>query len=255
VDLGLSGKVAWVTGSAYGVGRAIAVRLASEGARVAVHYLRSEAEAQETVRAVRAVGAKCCLVRCDITDQAAAADAHRQILSELGAVDVLVNNAAAVMPKRFLESGWQDWEPQLRVSVLGTMGVTRLVLEGMVERGWGRVITITGDSGRVGESRLTAVAAARAAEIGFTKSLPREVGRHNVTVNAIALGLVQTPGSERHTAPGLMEKNLDRILGLYPMRRLGRPEDCAPLVALLASPLGGYITGQTISVSGGYTTV
>jgi NAD(P)-dependent dehydrogenase (short-subunit alcohol dehydrogenase family) len=254
VDLGIAERVAWVTGSAYGIGRAIALQLASEGAKVAVHYRSSADDARETLRDVQAAGSKGCLVSCDLTDVAATTEAHRNIEETLGPIDILINNAGEGASSRFETSSWTDWEPQLLSFVLGTMQASRLVVSGMQSRRWGRVITIVGDSGRVGESRLVATSAARAGQIGFTKALAKELGRDNITANAIALGLIPTKGSERYMGPAALAKNLDRITSLYPMRRLGSPEDVAPLVAFLASPLAGYITGQTISVSGGYTT-
>jgi 2-hydroxycyclohexanecarboxyl-CoA dehydrogenase len=255
MDLELSGKVALVTGGAYGVGRTIALRLAQEGAAVAVHCHTSRQTAEETAAAVRAHGVPAALVNADFARREEIDEAVAEVTSALGPVDILVNNAAYVQRRRFTESSWDDWEAQAQVTAFGAMECTRAVLPSMTERQGGRVINITGDSGKLGESGLVATSAIRASVIGFTRALAREVGRFGVTVNGVSLGLIRTEGSERHMTQEWLEKNLDRILAQYPMKRLGTPDDVAPLVALLASPLGGYITGQVISVSGGYSTV
>jgi NAD(P)-dependent dehydrogenase (short-subunit alcohol dehydrogenase family) len=255
MDLELSGKVALVTGAAYGIGRAIALRLAQEGASVAVHCHTSRDQAEQTAARVREHGVPATVVHADFARREEIDAAVERVTHDLGPVDVLVNNAAFVQRKRFPETSWDDWEAQAQVTAFGAMECTRAVLPSMTERGQGRVINITGESGKVGESGLVATSAIRASVIGFTRALAKEVGRFGVTVNGVSLGLIKTEGSERHMTPEWLEKNLDRILAQYPVRRLGTPEDVAPLVALLASPLGGYITGQVISVSGGYSTV
>lgn len=255
MDLELSGKVALVTGGAYGVGRAIALRLAEEGASVALHCNTSRERAEQTAASVRERGVPATVVHADFARREEIDAAVDRVARDLGPVDVLVNNAAFVQRGRFPESSWDDWEAQTQVTAFGAMECTRAVLPSMTARRQGRVINITGDSGKVGESGLVATSAIRASVIGFTRALAKEVGRFGVTVNGVSLGLIRTEGSERHMTAEWLEKNLDRILAQYPMKRLGTPEDVAPLVALLASPLGGYITGQVISVSGGYSTV
>ena len=255
MDLELSGKVVLVTGAAYGIGRAIALRLAQEAASIAVHCHTSRDQAEQTAARAREHGVPATVVHADFARREEIDAAVEQVTRELGPVDVLVNNAAFVQRKRFPESTWDDWEAQAQVTAFGAMECARAVLPSMAERGQGRVINITGDSGKVGESGLVATSAIRASVIGFTRALAKEVGRFGVTVNGVSLGLIRTEGSERHMSAEWLEKNLDRILAQYPLKRLGTPEDVAPLVALLASPLGGYITGQVISVSGGYSTV
>ena len=255
MDLELSGKVVLVTGAAYGIGRAIALRLAQEGASIAVHCHTSRDQAEQTAARAREHGVPATVVHADFARREEIDAAVEQVTRELGPVDVLVNNAAFVQRQRFPESTWDGWEAQAQVTAFGAMECARAVLPSMAERGQGRVINITGDSGKVGESGLVATSAIRASVIGFTRALAKEVGRFGVTVNGVSLGLIRTEGSERHMSAEWLEKNLDRILAQYPLKRLGTPEDVAPLVALLASPLGGYITGQVISVSGGYSTV
>jgi NAD(P)-dependent dehydrogenase (short-subunit alcohol dehydrogenase family) len=251
MNLGLAGKVALVTGGARDVGREISLTLAREGAAVAVNYLHSKADAESLVAEIVKLGGRAASYQADVADYAAMAGVVERIVSDLGRLDVVVNNAGYVESKLFLESKPDEWRRQVDVCLYGVYNTCHAAAPRLAAGKAGRVISIVGDSARVGQPRLGVSAGARGAVLSLTRTLAKELGRLDITVNALALGWVETS----HTDPEWLAKNRDRILAFYPIRRLGRPEDVAPLVAFLASDLAGWITGQTISVSGGYSTV
>jgi 2-hydroxycyclohexanecarboxyl-CoA dehydrogenase len=250
MDLGLGGKVALVTGAGRGVGREIALSLAREGAHVAVNYMKSKAGADEVVAECRRLGQKAEPYGVDVADYGAAKAMVERVIADFGGLDILVNNAGHSKMQLFAESGPEDWKPQIGVCLYGVIHCSHAALPYFTARKAGRIVNIVGDSGRVGEARLAVTAAARAGAIALTKSLAREMGRFNITVNAVALGLVET----EHMDPAWLQANKEKILRLYPLRRLGQPRDVAPIVVLLASDGASWITGQVISVSGGYAT-
>lgn len=252
MDLGLSGKTALVTGGGKGVGRAIGLAFAAEGANVVFHHHTSSDGANSATDEAHALGVRAAAVQADIREQDQVEALVAQGTDEVGPIDVLVNNAAFTAPGAFLDMDPADWAPQLDVTVLGTMRVTQAVLRAMVGRGeGGTVVNLMGDSGRVGESKLTAVATTRAATMGFTKSIAKEFARNDIRSNCVALGLVQTESLEEHTGSSDADR-MARILKMYPLGRLGRPDDVPPMVMLLASPLTGWMTGQIVSLNGGY---
>lgn len=250
MDLGLSGKVALVTGAGQGIGRVIGLYLAQEGARVAFHYHGSKAGAESAISEGGKEG-KAMTVGYDLRDLTHLGELVATVEESLGPIDILVNNAAWTQSLPFLESTSADYLREFEVTVFATMALSREVLKGMVERKCsGSVITIAGDAGRIGESRLAVTAAARAAEMAFAKSIAKEFGRYRIRSNVVSLGLVEKPDSPLH----FDETQLDRLIRMYPLRRLGQVDDIAPLVALLASDLSAWITGQVISINGGYAT-
>ena len=250
MDLGLKGKVALVTGAGRGIGREIALTFAREGAHVAVNYLKSRGGADEVVAECRKAGVKAQAYGADVTDYKAAKDMVERVIADFGGLDILVNNAGYSKSQLFAQSGPDDWKAQIDVCLYGVINCSHAVLPHFTERKSGRIINIIGDSGRLGEARLAVTAAARAGVMGLTKSLAKEMGRFNITVNALALGLIETD----HTDKAWLEANKEKILGFYPLRRLGQPGDVAPAVAFVASNGASWITGQTISISGGYAT-
>ncbi len=250
MDLGLRGKVALVTGAGRGVGREIALVLAREGAHMAVNYFRSQRGADEVVAECRKMGVKAQAYGADVSDYKTAKELVERVIADFGGLDILVNNAGYSKMQLFAQSGLEDWKPQIDVCLYGVINCSHAVLPHFSEHKGGRIINIIGDSGRVGEARLAVTAAARAGVMGLTKSLAKEMGRFNITVNALALGLIETD----HTDKAWLEANKEKILGFYPLRRLGQPEDVAPAVAFLASDGASWITGQTLSISGGYAT-
>jgi 3-oxoacyl-[acyl-carrier protein] reductase len=246
--------VALVTGAGQGLGREIGLALAAEGAHVAFHHRTSKPGAQQAAERAHALGVNAIAVGADLRSDEEVAAMVERVEAELGPVDVLVNNAAAGTRQPFLESTPEDWAPQVDVIVTGTIRVTHAVTRRMAARGGGAVVSLMGDSGRVGESGLTVLAATRASTMALTKSLARELARHGIRANCVSIALVRTDNLAAH-AGGEDDERMRRILAQYPLRRLGRPEDVTPMVLLLASPLSGWITGQVISVNGGYAMV
>jgi len=246
--------VVLVTGAGQGLGREIGLAFATEGAHVAFHHRTSAQGAAGAADEARALGVRAMTVAADLRSDAEVAAMVDAVEAELGPVDVLVNNAAAGTRQPFLESTSEDWAPQVDVIVTGTIRVTQAVTRRMAARGGGAVVSLMGDSGRVGESGLTVLAATRASTMALTKSLARELARHGIRANCVSIALVRTDNLAAH-AGGEDEERMRRILAQYPLRRLGRPEDVTPMVLLLASPLSGWITGQVISVNGGYAMV
>lgn len=242
----LAGHVALVTGAGQGVGREVALELARSGAAVAVNDL-SEERAADTVAEVADNGGTALAAVGDVTDEASVAEFVKRA-SELGTIDVLINNAgipAGGMSRvAFLDSVPELWRRFVDINLYGVAYVTHAVLRGMIEHGWGRVITITSDSARMGDPYIAMYAASKAGGAALTRSLAAEVGQHGITCNSLSLGTIQSPQMDGDTAAKLSRS--------YPVGRLGQPADVAAAVAFLASGCSGWITGQTIPVNGGY---
>jgi NAD(P)-dependent dehydrogenase (short-subunit alcohol dehydrogenase family) len=243
----LTGRVALVTGAGRNVGAGIARTLAACGAVVAVNDLiaaRAEASAAEVV----AAGGQAVAVAADVTDPDAVAAMITRITSDAGPVDILVNNAGVpsegAPAVRFRQMSTDDWDRFLRLNLYAVLVCTRAVLDGMCDRGWGRVITISSEAGRAGmPPGLSLYAAAKAGAVGFSRVLAREVGTNGVTVNCVSLGTIDN-------APILREE----VRRATPMRRFGTPADVGAAVAYLASEGAGWVTGQTLPVNGGFFT-
>lgn len=251
MELNLNGRVALVTGGGRDVGREIALQLAAEGAAVAVNYNRSRDEADAVVRDIESAGGKAKAYGADIADFDAVNAMVEAVVADFGKLDILVNNAGFVKVQKFLESGPDDWKPQIDTCLYGAIHCCRAAAPHMVAGKWGRIVNLIGDSSRIGEANISMAAATRAGTTALGKSLAKELGRDGVTVNTISLGLVQTS----HSDAAFLEKNMDRIVRNYPLRRIGAPDDVAPMAAFLASDAAGWITGQTISVNGGFSMV
>jgi 2-hydroxycyclohexanecarboxyl-CoA dehydrogenase len=244
---GLDGRVALVTGAASGIGRAVALRLGDEGCRVAAVDLNLEgarataAELRDRGRALQADVAHLSAVR------AAVAAAER----DLGPVEVLVSCAGWDVVQPFVESSEETWDRVIAVNLRGTIACTRAVLDGMIERNGGAIVNISSDAGRVGSSGEVVYSGAKAGIIGFSKAVAREVARHGVRVNVVCPGPTDTPmmDATRQANPRLG----DSLVRAIPFRRLARPEEIAAAVAFFASEEAAFVTGQTLSVSGGLT--
>ncbi len=251
MDLGIEGKVALVTGAARDVGREIALTLAAEGAAVAVNYNSSGDEAAAVVEEITAAGGRARAYQANVGDRAAVETMVGRIVEEMGPIDILVNNAGFVKPKAFVKTTPEDWKSQIDVGLYGVIHCCYALGPRMIARGTGRIVNITGDSARVGEKYLSITASSRGGVLSLTKSLAREFGSAGITVNAIAFGLVETT----HTDKDWLAKNRERIERQYPLGRIGRPDDIAPMVAFMASSRAGWITGQILSINGGYSMV
>jgi 2-hydroxycyclohexanecarboxyl-CoA dehydrogenase len=247
----MSERVALVTGGARGIGRAICLALAADGRSVAVADVRVS-EAAETAAAVEALGRRGAAVELDVTDGNSVRDGVRAAETALGPVEIVVNNAGWDEHHPFLETDEDFWDRVIEINFKGCLRVTKQVLPGMVERGFGRVVNIGSDAGRVGSSLEAVYSGAKGGVIAFTKTVAREVARSGVTANAVCPGPTRTPMLEGMTEAG-GERLVESLIRAVPMRRLGEPEDVAAAVAFLASERAGFITGQTLSVSGGLT--
>ncbi len=248
MDLGLEGKVAVVTGAARDVGRDIALALAAEGAKIAVNYRGSEQAANEVVETIKSNGGEAIAYQGDVADYQSVQSMTDKIISDFGQIDVLVNNAGLVTPKLFLETSPDEWHQQIGVGLYGVIHCCHAMAPHMVANNGGRIISLAGDSARIGESRLSITAASRGGVLTLTKSLAREFGRSNITVNAIALGLIETAHSDK----AWLDKYRDRIVKQYPLGRIGEPEDIGPMITFLASEKASWITGQVMSINGGF---
>jgi 2-hydroxycyclohexanecarboxyl-CoA dehydrogenase len=246
-------RVALVTGAASGIGRAIALALAEDGCAVAVADLQEDAGG-EVAREAQAAGAQALAVRIDVTDEASVATAVEQATEALGPIAVLVNCAGWDELRPFLETDQAFWRKVIAINYEGCLRVTHAVLGGMAERGYGRIVSIASDAARVGSSGEAVYAGAKAGVVAFSKTIAREHARDGVTANVVCPGPTETPLLQgmAEQAPD-SERLITALSRAVPMRRLGQPQDAAAAVAFLASERAGYITGQTLSVSGGLT--
>jgi 3-oxoacyl-[acyl-carrier protein] reductase len=244
VTIDLEGRRALVTGAGRGIGRAIAHTLASAGATVAVNDI-VPAQVDTVVEEIVTAGGKATSLPFDVTDWAEVA----RVVEGYGDVDVLVNNAGNAGAEGFgaltdfAESDPAEWGRYFAVNLFGTMHCTRAALPSMIANRGGRVVTIVSDAGRFGDAKLAPYAAAKAGAAGFCRSVAREAGRHGITVNCVSLGTIESPVTAGAQAD---------YRG-YVVRRAGKPEEVAGLVAYLASPMAAWITGQTYALNGGYT--
>jgi 2-hydroxycyclohexanecarboxyl-CoA dehydrogenase len=244
---GLRGKVALVTGAGGGIGAEIAAELAEAGAAIAA-LDRDGAAAAATAESLTADGAQAIALTVDITDSKAVNAAFEKARTALGPIDVLVNCAGFDKIEPFLENTEDDWDRIIAINLKGPIIVTRAALDQMIEHGGGRIVNIASDAGRVGSSGEAVYSAAKGGIIAFTKTLAREMVRHQINVNCVCPGPTDTP------LLGTMDDRLrDALEKAIPMRRIAQPHDIAPVVVFLASDGARYMTGQTVSVSGGLT--
>jgi 2-hydroxycyclohexanecarboxyl-CoA dehydrogenase len=250
----LKGKTALVTGGARGIGRAIALGLAREGAEVAVLDILAD-HAEAVRREIEALGVKGLALGCDLTRRAEVNRAVDEALAQLGQLDIVVNNAGWDKLEPFLESEEATWDKILAVNFKSILYICKAALPRMVERGGGgRVINIASDAGRVGSMGEAVYAGTKGAIIAFSKTLAREMARHRITVNVVCPGLTETPLLQgiRDQSPK-SAKVIEAVTRAIPLGRVGQPEDIAGAVVYLASPAADFVTGQTLSVSGGLT--
>lgn len=246
---GQTGRVALVTGASRGLGAVISAALARDGFAVAMNYLRAADTAAEVREKIVASGGRAEIFRADVTDEAEVDDLYRRVVETLGAIDVLVLNATGPQPDIPVEGlRWQDLLTQLEFFVKSPFLLTRRALPDMKRRGYGRIIHIGSDVVGLGPAESSAYVAAKAAQLGLTRSWAREFGPHGVTVNFVAPGWIPT---DRHA--GVPPAVKDAYASRVPLGHLGTPADVAETVAFLASERAGFITGQTVAVNGGTT--
>jgi NAD(P)-dependent dehydrogenase (short-subunit alcohol dehydrogenase family) len=248
----LEGKVALVTGAARDVGREIALTMAAEGAAVAINYNASSDASEKVVQEILTAGGKARAWQGDVGDFESTKAMVDDIVKTFGSIDIVVNNAGIAERARFVETTSDQWKRHIDVGLMGSVNTARAALPYMVEaKKGGRIISIGGDSSRVGEANLSMAAASRAGAIALIKSLAKEFGRNDITCNAVTLGMIQSA----HSDPQWLEEMLPKMVKNYPLKRIGQPGDVAPMIAFLASAGGGWITGQTISINGGFAMV
>jgi 2-hydroxycyclohexanecarboxyl-CoA dehydrogenase len=246
----LKDKVAIVTGSAQGIGRAIAERLAAEGASVAIADIQEDA-ALKTAEEIVAAGGKAIAIRLDVTSLDNAASAVAMAERELGPVDILVNNAGWDKLEPFVESTPETWDRIIAINFRGPLNMCKAVVPGMQSRAGGKIVSIASDAGRVGSLGEAVYSGCKGGIIAFSKTLAREVARNKINVNVVCPGPTNT--ALLHGVMADRPKVLEAMQRGIPMRRLGEPRDLAGAVAFFASPDSDYVTGQVISVSGGLT--
>ena len=250
----MSNRTALVTGGAQGIGRGIAAALAAQGFRVAIADLNAEA-ATQTAKNLAEAGGTVIAVEVNITDTASVEAGLRAITRDLGPVEVVVNNAGWDDFMPFIATSEEFWDKILDINFKGALRVTKAVLPGMIERKFGRIVNIGSDAGRVGSSLESVYSGAKGGIIAFTKTLAREVATKGITANVVCPGPTDTPALRKFAngAGQDAEKVISGMVRAVPMKRLGTPEDIGPAVAFFASDAAGFITGQTLSVSGGLT--
>ena len=250
---GLSGRVAIVTGGGGGIGGATARRLGEEGAKVAV-LDRNGATANETAAAITARGGTARAYASDITDHAGVRAAVAKIEAELGAIDILINNAGFDVFKPFVDTTPEDWQKLIAVNLVGALNMHHAVLPGMVERRQGRIVNVASDAARVGSSGEAVYAACKAGLLGFSKTLAREHSRHGITINVVCPGPTDTALFQEFRKGAKNPEKLDEAFRRsVPMGRIGKPDDLPGAICFFASDDAAYITGQVLSVSGGLT--
>ena len=265
MQLNLNNKAVVVTGAASNIGRGNALAFADEGAAVAIADVDADRAKKVAAEALSRGASKAIAVTTDVSSWGDGQAMVARVEDDLGPIDVLVNNAGWVVDRLFTEKPRAEWEKEIQVNLWGMINCTRAVLDGMISRAGGAVVSIASDAGRIGEYREGVYGACKAGVIALSKTLARENCRHNIRFNVVCPGTTLPPANEEISPNSLWSTDemkvwlsddmRSRISKAYPLRRLGTPADIAPAVLFLASDAASFVTGQTLSVSGGYSMV
>ncbi|GCD83384.1 3-oxoacyl-[acyl-carrier-protein] reductase FabG [Parageobacillus thermoglucosidasius] len=242
----LQGKVALVTGASRGIGRAIALELARQGAKIAVNYAGSEAKANEVVGEIKNMGGEAFAIQADVADAQAVEQMIKTVLERFERIDILVNNAGITRDNLLMRMKEEEWDDVIDINLKGVFNCTKAVTRPMMKQRYGRIVNIASVVGVMGNPGQANYVAAKAGVIGLTKTAARELASRNITVNAVAPGFITTDMTER-----LSEEIKSEMLKQIPLARFGEPEDVAKVVAFLVSDAASYMTGQTLHVDGG----
>jgi len=262
MELGLAGKTVIVTGGGSNIGRAISLGFAQEKSNVVIADI-DEGQAQKVAKEGNALGGKVIAVKTDVTNADSVGAMVKKAIEAFGKIDVLVNNAGWVSTKPFVKSTPDEWDKQIKLNFMGNIYCTRAVLDNMIENKSGRIISVASDAGRMGEFNQAIYSGSKGAVIAFSKAVAREVARFNITLNCIAPGItppekIEEAGKDSMwsgiTKEGAGEA-MEKIAKAYPLGRVTRADDIAGAAVFLASDAASFVTGQTLSVSGGYSMV
>ncbi|WP_069650234.1 3-oxoacyl-[acyl-carrier-protein] reductase [Caloranaerobacter ferrireducens] len=244
--MNLTGKIALVTGGSRGIGKAIALKLASLGANIVVNYTKSDTKAKEVIKLAEEMGVKAIAIRADVSNKDDVENFINKVLDEFGRIDILVNNAGIARDNLLMRMKEEEWDDVININLKGTFNVTKAAIRTMMKQKGGSIINVASVIGITGNQGQCNYAASKAGIIGFTKSIAKEVAKKKVRVNAIAPGFIKTDMTDK-----LPDKVKEEYLSKIPLNRLGEPEDIANAVAFLASDLSSYITGQVLIIDGG----
>jgi 3-oxoacyl-[acyl-carrier protein] reductase len=246
MSLSLENRIAVVTGASRGIGKAIALELAKRGASIVVNYVRSSGAAEDVVANIKSNGGSAISMQADVAIYDQALGLIKKAVEEFGKIDILVNNAGITRDNMIMLMSEKDYDDVFATNMKGTFNCSKAAVRSMMRKRYGRIISISSVSGQIGNAGQTNYSASKAAQLGFTKALAREVAARNITVNAIAAGFVETDIWE-----GVPDSAREYLESIIPLGRKGVPEDVAFAVAFLASDEAAYITGQTLAVDGG----
>jgi 2-hydroxycyclohexanecarboxyl-CoA dehydrogenase len=262
MELGLEGKTVIVTGGGSNIGRAITFAFSKEKCNVVIADIDEE-QGKRVAKEATALGGKAIAIKTDVTDYDSVEAMVKKTLEKFGKIDVLVNNAGWVANKLFLKKPRDEWEKEIKINYLGVVNCTRAILDHFVERKTGKIVNVASDSGRMGEPREAVYSGTKGAVIAFAKAIAREMGRFGINVNSICPGATVpekpgTAGKESMWAGDVTVAMIpadikEKMISNYPLGRLGKPEDTANAAVFLASDAAAFITGQTLSVSGGFS--
>jgi 3-oxoacyl-[acyl-carrier protein] reductase len=242
----LEGRVAIVTGASRGIGHAVSLELARQGAAVVVNYLRSSDQAEALIQQIQAEGGRAHAVQADVSDSQQAQNLVKAAIEIFEGLDILVNNAGITRDMVIMMMSEQDWDSVINTNLKSTFNCSKAAIRHMMRKRYGRIVNITSVAGQMGNPGQTNYSASKAGQIGFTKALAREVASRNITVNAIAAGYIDT-----EIWSNVPDEARQAVMSLIPLGRKGEPEEIAYAVAFLVSDRAAYITGQILGVDGG----